>query len=343
MSYLNIPIQNILFGELINYLDIFDEFSKVSKSGRLLSDYFKVENIYLGFTEYLKDFGANNDHEYFVQSNTGRSKINSEEYLRYLKLFNPTYAVLPFEYLHEDVGKKRLLRCYKKLKELFSKITKEKDDLKNQNFIIPYFIKFHKDIPMNEFKQYLPLSKGILVFTEQNKALTPQKVLEYKEVLKSIDIDMKIKANSYDFFDIFISVDLGCSHVEVSFPFTFCRKGQAMNIDFDSYDESKSYGSIDEIERYDYNLNTLNMNDLKYESDIEILVKNCKCFVCQTGYKRAYIHHLYKCKELNGNILLALHNTFQAKKLYEDYKSITEQEKRNNYLLWIIKTFCVKK
>ena len=33
----------------------------------------------------------------------------------------------------------------------------------------------------------------------------------------------------------------------------------------------------------------------------------CTCQTC-TGYSRAYIHHLFRCQEMLGPILLTLHN-----------------------------------
>ena len=96
---------------------------------------------------------------------------------------------------------------------------------------------------------------------------------------------------------------------------------------------------IEEIPKFNVEMCLLNMNSQTYETDMDIIQKTCDCFVCKTGYKKSYIHHLFKCKELNGNILLSIHNCYQARKLYDHYKSLTEEE-RKNYLMWFITTNC---
>ena len=53
-----------------------------------------------------------------------------------------------------------------------------------------------------------------------------------------------------------------------------------------------------------FDLKMNDLNDLKYETNNEILKENCQCFTCTKGYSKAYIHHLIKCNEINGKILL---------------------------------------
>ena len=53
-------------------------------------------------------------------------------------------------------------------------------------------------------------------------------------------------------------------------------------------------------------LKIMDLNELKYETNNEILKENCECFTCTKGYSKAYIHHLIKCNEINGKILLIM-------------------------------------
>jgi len=39
------------------------------------------------------------------------------------------------------------------------------------------------------------------------------------------------------------------------------------------------------------------------------LVEGCECYTCQ-NYTRSYIYHLFDVKEMNGNILVAIHNSW---------------------------------
>lgn len=46
----------------------------------------------------------------------------------------------------------------------------------------------------------------------------------------------------------------------------------------------------------------------KYQTDSQIIMKNCSCPACQGGYSRAYISHLIKAKEMLGMRLASIHN-----------------------------------
>ena len=331
----------ILFGELINYLDIFDDYHKhFPEKTDLLKEYFKIDKIYLGFTEYLGDYGSSEEHSYLVNSSTGKSKITDKEFLKYIQMFNPLFTVLPFEYVPSDGGKKRVLRCYKKLNTLFEIINEENVNYKNQNFIIPFYTKHIEHIPMGDFNNNLEKSKGILVITEKPEEMNYELLQKYKKILEKIKCDIKIKANLETPFDILLGKEMGCTHIELNFPTSYSEKGMAMDIDFTSFDKSQSYGKIEEIEKFNFELCLLNMSSNTYETNMDLLTKTCECFVCKTGYKKSYIHHLIKCKELNGNIILSIHNIFQAKKLYEVYDSLKDENERKNFLMWFISKNC---
>ncbi|MGD9536092.1 MAG: tRNA guanosine(34) transglycosylase Tgt [Alphaproteobacteria bacterium] len=52
---------------------------------------------------------------------------------------------------------------------------------------------------------------------------------------------------------------------------------------------------------------TLNMRNARHQDDAGPLDPDCGCPVCG-AYARAYIHHLFRCEEMLGPILLTLHN-----------------------------------
>jgi queuine tRNA-ribosyltransferase len=45
-----------------------------------------------------------------------------------------------------------------------------------------------------------------------------------------------------------------------------------------------------------------------YRNDDGVLDSSCACSVCQTGYTRAYLSHLFHSKEMLGPVLLSIHN-----------------------------------
>ena len=57
----------------------------------------------------------------------------------------------------------------------------------------------------------------------------------------------------------------------------------------------------------------------KYAMDFTPLDASCSCYAC-TNYTRAYIHHLFKAKELTALSLASMHNTAHMIKLMSQYR-----------------------
>mmetsp|Transcript_3505 Transcript_3505/g.2087 ORF Transcript_3505/g.2087 Transcript_3505/m.2087 type:complete len:283 (-) Transcript_3505:4454-5302(-) len=53
----------------------------------------------------------------------------------------------------------------------------------------------------------------------------------------------------------------------------------------------------------------INISNARYKHDTEPLEPECECYTCK-NYSRAYLHHLYKTKELLGYRLNSIHNIF---------------------------------
>ncbi|OQW95462.1 MAG: hypothetical protein BWK79_02360, partial [Beggiatoa sp. IS2] len=51
----------------------------------------------------------------------------------------------------------------------------------------------------------------------------------------------------------------------------------------------------------------LNLNNAQFREDSQALDPECDCTTCQT-YSRAYLHHLFKAREIQGMRLLTIHN-----------------------------------
>lgn len=56
-----------------------------------------------------------------------------------------------------------------------------------------------------------------------------------------------------------------------------------------------------------------------FSRDLAQIDENCKCYTCR-NYTRAYIHHLFKEKEMLGMRLLSLHNLYLIQNLITDVK-----------------------
>jgi hypothetical protein len=105
MSLFNYNFFTLKFSDLLNYLDIFEEYYVKRRSGeenRLLSKYFKLDNVYLSFmssNEATKDIGTNNEHVYLLNTNTGKTKVTTKEFIKYVDLLKPDFFDIPFEYV----------------------------------------------------------------------------------------------------------------------------------------------------------------------------------------------------------------------------------------------------
>ena len=64
----------------------------------------------------------------------------------------------------------------------------------------------------------------------------------------------------------------------------------------------------------------LNIESAKFALDDAPLDKNCTCFVCN-NHSRAYVHHLVRTKEENGQKYLSYHNLFFIQSLMEKIRT----------------------
>ena len=52
---------------------------------------------------------------------------------------------------------------------------------------------------------------------------------------------------------------------------------------------------------------TVNINNAKYKYDTDPIDPDCRCYTCK-NYSRAYLHHLYRSRELLSYRLNTIHN-----------------------------------
>lgn len=65
----------------------------------------------------------------------------------------------------------------------------------------------------------------------------------------------------------------------------------------------------------------INLGSGKYALDQQVLQPGCDCYTCEKGYTRAYLHHLYKTKELSYYRLASIHNTRFMIRLTQDLRT----------------------
>lgn len=62
-----------------------------------------------------------------------------------------------------------------------------------------------------------------------------------------------------------------------------------------------------------------NIRGARYREDFTPLLEDCDCYTCQ-NYTKAYIHHLFKAREILGFTLMSIHNEHFIIKLVDDIR-----------------------
>jgi len=71
----------------------------------------------------------------------------------------------------------------------------------------------------------------------------------------------------------------------------------------------------------------INIKNSKFKKDENVLDKNLNC-PASNNYSKAYIHHLFKCSEILGLMILSWHNIFY----YQNFMlRIREAIKKNKF------------
>lgn len=74
----------------------------------------------------------------------------------------------------------------------------------------------------------------------------------------------------------------------------------------------------------------LNLMNAKYELDDTPIDENCNCPACQ-NYSRAYIHHLFKAKEMLSMRLCVLHNLYFFNNMMEEIRDALDKGQFTTY------------
>lgn len=99
--------------------------------------------------------------------------------------------------------------------------------------------------------------------------------------------------------DVFDIVNSGVDTFDCVQPTRLARMGQAYNFSLPGY--------------------VLPIEKIEFKEDAQALDPRCLCYAC-THHTRAYIHHLFKMKELTAYRLLTIHNLFMMQKLMKSIK-----------------------
>ena len=104
-----------------------------------------------------------------------------------------------------------------------------------------------------------------------------------------------------------IAKEIGCEYLEVCYPFIISEKGLCIVSNVENKNSNNNnLNNLKTYENFNFDLKKIDLSEKIYELDNNIIKEGCNCFTCSKGYSRAYIHHLIKCNELNGKILVIM-------------------------------------
>ncbi|WP_423860839.1 tRNA-guanine transglycosylase, partial [Arachnia propionica] len=68
----------------------------------------------------------------------------------------------------------------------------------------------------------------------------------------------------------------------------------------------------------------LKLRHARFTYDAAILDEGCDCPACAGGYTRAYLHHLFKAKEMLASTLATIHNERFTVRLVDEIRASLE-------------------
>lgn len=116
--------------------------------------------------------------------------------------------------------------------------------------------------------------------------------------------------------DIIDSIKMGIDTMDCVIPTRHARMG-------------KLYESLKSIKSKVYKVENFVQIDIfknKYKGDLSPIDENCQCYTCR-HFSSAYLHHLFKQRELLGYRLATIHNLYFMERLFEKIRTLIESDK----------------
>eukprot|EP00828_Plagiopyla_frontata_P032478 TRINITY_DN4233_c0_g1_i1.p1 TRINITY_DN4233_c0_g1~~TRINITY_DN4233_c0_g1_i1.p1 ORF type:complete len:253 (-),score=66.46 TRINITY_DN4233_c0_g1_i1:36-794(-) len=181
--------------------------------------------------------------------------------------------------------------------------------------------------------------------------LTDQKRLDILESLEQFQVVKIIKGG--DPIKVLQCVIKGVTEIIVHYPWEMVQKGLAINFEwkkFENYEEEKSTdnntpNTPNDPNKILYKLwgvkgKHLDLKNEQCATIFEPISKECQCFACKE-HNIAYINHLIKCREMTGNVLLAVHNAFQYQKFIAELNLAIEKNEIRRFVNYFVDNNCI--
>lgn len=115
--------------------------------------------------------------------------------------------------------------------------------------------------------------------------------------------------------DIIDAIKMGIDTMDCVIPTRHARMGKLYKIRNKRTKTKRLINQWDEIDIFKSN----------FKKDLNPIDDNCYCYTCK-NFTRAYLHHLYKQKELLAYRLGTIHNLYFFERLFEDLRNLIEKD-----------------
>lgn len=77
---------------------------------------------------------------------------------------------------------------------------------------------------------------------------------------------------------------------------------------------------------------TLRIRNARYASDTRVIEEGCTCYTCRSGFSRAYLRHLDRCREILGNQLATIHNLHHYEQLMRGLRDAIAADRLDRFV-----------
>lgn len=77
---------------------------------------------------------------------------------------------------------------------------------------------------------------------------------------------------------------------------------------------------------------TLRIRNARYASDTRVIEEGCTCYTCRSGFSRAYLRHLDRCREILGNQLATIHNLHHYEQLMRGLRDAIAADRLDGFV-----------
>ncbi|CAD8063904.1 unnamed protein product [Paramecium sonneborni] len=280
-----------------------------------------------------------------ITSLEGKKIFTNQQYNNLARLINPEILVSLTELPEIQAGNKSLKRSSQKS----ARFLKESlDQLKDTNIGIFGAIQggLETDFKImaaeeQKFAVDYPNFRGFTLYGF-NQGSNWQQKEDALSVVQSVFDGYNLQyilAGYGDIISILWGFSLGIDGFEVEEPFRYASDLKALlPPKFDAKKDELEQFSGDQINFYELQDKKIGYMNFPINSDVKDnvpLISDCKCFACQ-NHTKLYISHLVECKEMNAQVLLTIHNTYQYQLLQSKLQEMQNQKQVNQWIRWFL-------